>query len=118
MVWGIILVYCVALVVRSTYENFSTNREIATQKARIVQLEAQKKDNELALIYYRSNAFREIEARRRLNLRGPNEHVVALPGNEEVSVPTLQSGSSYRDEGPLKPWKTWWNLFFVTKKTT
>src|SRR3989344_4820268 len=119
MFWALLIVYAGLLVGRSMYQNFSMNREIDSHKKQITKLETIKRENELALVYYRSSAFREIEARRRLNLKGPDEHVVVLTKRSDQQVPAIHGSSSLRPETvPLKPWQTWWQLIFESKKTT
>ncbi len=119
MVWGLVVVYSGVLVGRSMYQNFSMNREIVEQKNKIAQLETKKRENQLALIYYTSTAFREIEARRRLNLRGPDEHVVVLKKRGDLMLPTpVDSTLQANTMEQTKPWQTWWSLFFGQNKKT
>lgn len=116
MVWGVIIVYAGGLVARSLYQNFTMNNEIEQHQKKITQLEQKKRENQLALIYYSSTAFREIEARRRLNLRGPDEHVVALKKRSDINNPTTtDSVTGLHTEVNQRPWQTWWSLIFQPK---
>lgn len=119
MVWGVIIIYAGALVVRSVYQNFRMNHEIEQHQIKITQLEQRKRENQLALIYYSSSAFREIEARRRLNLRGPDEHVVVLKNLLDSNNPsTIDAVTGLQTEVTYKPWQTWWNLIFKPKSSS
>lgn len=114
IIWVLVFVYGGVLVAGSTYQNYAMNRDIIEQRARIATLEKEKQELELALIYYRSNAFKEIEARRRLNLKGPDEHVVVLSDAvTEAAVGQLEIKKTTDPTPlPLSPAQAWWNLFF------
>lgn len=113
VIWISIIAYCAFLVGRSTYQNYTMNREIAFYKKRVVEQKRVKAMQELALIYYKSNSFKELEARRRLNLKGKGEVVVALPkATTEPKLTVAQSSFSDQDALQITPLQAWWNLFF------
>ncbi|HEY1074347.1 MAG TPA: septum formation initiator family protein [Patescibacteria group bacterium] len=117
VVWAVIIGYSLFLVGRSTYQNYSMNREISVQKKRVAELQRVKSLQELALIYYKSNAYREVEARRRLNLKGKDEFVVALPQastEPRLTIASVASGDG--GETALSPFQAWWNLLFVSEE--
>src|SRR6266540_449436 len=111
MVWVFILGYGVFLVAQSTYQNYKMNRDIQSHKKQIALLEKNKKSLSLDLVYYQSNAYKEVEARRRLNLKGLDEHVVALP--QATSEPVLSIVTSIQRAAvppkALVPYIAWWN---------
>jgi hypothetical protein len=114
MVWVFIIGYGVFLVGQSTYQNYKMNKDIQSAKSQILELEHQNKSYQLALIYYKSNAYKEIEARRRLNLKGKDEHVVALPQAMSEPSRTVVTGVIKHTSSPtvFAPYLAWWNLFF------
>src|SRR5688572_1595978 len=87
MVWVVIIAYSLFLVGKSTYQNYRMNREIDVYKEKITQLERVKHNLQLTLLYYGSKSYKEVEARRRLNLKGRDEFVIALP--QAKSEPVL-----------------------------
>lgn len=113
MLWVAIISYSAFLVGHSTYENYQLSKDIEKKKQEIQELKEIKKNMQLSLIFYQSNSFKEIEARRRLNLKGPGEHVVALP--QFKTEPTLSIvAPSFTDQSKsslLPPYLAWWNLF-------
>lgn len=117
MVWVLLIGYSVALVARSMFENYAMNRQIAVATERINRLGETKRQEELMLVYFRSPAFIEVEARRRLNLRGAGEHVVVLSESGRTTQTLVPGTAAVATPAPLKPWQTWWNLFFENKKT-
>jgi cell division protein FtsB len=123
MVWTILVVYGLVMVGESTYENFSMNHQIAAANARIVTLENEEKDDQLDLVYYNSDAYKEIQARESLLLKGPGENVVALPVSQnEVNLRPFEDAPAQSTASaaaaPMSPLQSWWNLFFGDKKTS
>lgn len=115
VIWAVVLGYALFLVGGSTYENYRMNEEIKTAQLKIAEHEKRKRLLELSLVYYRSNAFKEIEARRRLGLKAAGERVVALPeaSTEPVlSVALTSKTVSAESAAKLPPYRAWWNLFF------
>lgn len=120
MVWMLLIGYSLILVVRGMYQNYSINAEISRHKQVITALEKQKREKELALVYYKSTAFRELEARKRLNLKGEGEKVVALKKHNDVRLPIVERSDvdKLNSIKPPVPWQTWWELLFSTNKKT
>jgi hypothetical protein len=116
MIWITLVAYCVALVGQTTYQNFRRNQDISYYKQEIIDLERKKRILELSLVYYKSNAYKEIEARSQLNMKGKDEHVVAIP--QATTEPSLTLAvapdrpTRYALEIKLPPYKAWWKLFF------
>ncbi len=114
MIWTLVILYAIVLVGRSTYQNYGTNREIEAQKNRITELEKNNQLLQLSLIYYRSKAFQEVEARRRLGLKGKDEHVIALP--EAKTEPSLSIALAKSNQSVVSrstpPYLAWWVFFF------
>ena len=117
MLWLLIGGYGLFLVAQSTYNNYTMNKEIDLQKSRIADLEHERKSRQLSLLYFKSNSYKEIEARRRLNLKGPDEHVFALP--EATTEPVLAIATSgikkTETQATAAPFVAWWQLFFGKK---
>lgn len=119
LVWGIIIGYGVFLVGRSTYQNYRVNRDIDDYRQKIALLEKTQGILHLSLIYYRSSSFKEAEARWRLNLKGKDERVVALPA--ATTVPSLNialPAPINRTRVDIQPFTAWWQLFFGSKNQT
>lgn len=121
-IWLAIFAYASYLIGSATYQNYKINQEIAAAKQRVAELEAQNSFYKLVLIYYQSPAYREVEARTHLNVKGKDEKVIALPW--ATSQPTLLTPPSSAAT-PVAITKSgdakqsipaeWWDLFFVAK---
>ena len=77
----VVSIYLIFLLGRTFYHNFQLKRGIEKLEGQIVTLEEQKKDLANLNLYYQSDAFKELEARRKLNLKRVDEKVVILPGS-------------------------------------
>ncbi len=114
MVWTLLIAYSLFLVGRSTFNNYKIKKDIDKEKIAVHEQEQKKKTLELSLIYYRSAAYQEIEARRRLGLKGKDEHMVGLP--QATTEPQFFVASAKKRQAdapePLKPYQAWWQLFF------
>lgn len=63
-------------------ENYQINQTIKTLKVAISDLKKEIALLHSKIAYYKSDSFKEIEARRRLGLKGVNETVVLVPENK------------------------------------
>ncbi len=119
MLWVLVFGYGVFLIGQSTYQNYHISQEIAAEKNQINELQKTNHLLELSLIYFQSNAFKEVQARQWLGLKGKDEHVVALPlakTEAQLSIVVPETGASASptaEHAPtLSPPKAWWKLFF------
>lgn len=116
MVWVLLLGYSLFLVGKSTYQNYQMSKNIVALKAQIAELEQTKRNLELSLIFYQSNSFKEVEVRRRLNLKGKDEHVVAIPwADTDASLGIVTTPVKTSPSPPPAPYIAWWQLFFGSK---
>lgn len=82
-----LIAYSVYAIGRSVYANYTVNQQIASLRAQIHQIETDIAELKNLIVYYKSDSFKEIEARRRLGMRGPGEQVVILPKPEDRTTP-------------------------------
>jgi cell division protein FtsB len=119
MVWLFLIGYSLFLVGRSTYQNYTLNHDIVAYKGQISGLQKTNGLLQLSLVYYQSQAFKEVAAREHLGLQGPNEHVVALPNAKTepaLAVATdTPTASEVAQALKLPPYQAWINLFFSNK---
>ena len=89
----VFLVWIVFLLGKAIWENWNLRNSIIKLTDQMVTLENQEKDLQNLLLYYSSDTFKELEARRRLGYKKPGEKMVILAINEttkekEVTQPT------------------------------
>lgn len=95
--WLTVLVYLAVTVGRAINKNYQSHRQARGIEQDIAQLNDQIRRQELLNIYYQSDTFKELEARRRLGLKRPGEKVVIVPARER------SNGTRQNDEEPQLP---------------
>lgn len=86
---GLLIVYLLILTGQSVFQNYKTRQHIQTLEEEIAKLDEENQTLKNLNLYYQTNSFRELEARRKLFYRKPGEKVVdvLVPKREEQSEP-------------------------------
>ena len=112
----------VALIIYSAYvigvaiqNNFATNQQIKSLREDIVALKDDVNNLQNTIIYYQTDSFKELEARKRLGLKGAGETIIMLPKNNEKkvdsSLQTPQEKTDQEEENTSNPVK-WYRYIF------
>lgn len=91
----LIAVYLAAVLAQTIYQNYTLNRQIETLRGQIDLLKAQQDQLRYSITYYKTDSFREREARAKLGLQLPGEGVLILPNprvSDEKSASSTQTG--------------------------
>lgn len=107
--WLAVLVYIGVTVALAINKNYQSRQKIRSIKQEIADLEAKIKRQELLNIYYNSDTYKELEARRRLSLKKPDEKVFILPKEQDQKAqapnqPTSQSKKTSVQESNPRRW--------------
>lgn len=78
-----VLIYVFFLLYQSVYTNWQTSKRIKNLKLDLVELERDKLRLESLIAYYKTNSFQELEARKKLGFKMPNEKVITVKVEEE-----------------------------------
>lgn len=103
--------YVAFLMIRVVWQNYEINQKIANLKIEIEEIKKQSKHLENLIVYYGSNIYREVEARRKLGLKKPGETIVPLPNldkKEERKIDDKNDGVSKKNIEPN--YLKWWEL--------
>ncbi|MEX2209689.1 MAG: septum formation initiator family protein [Patescibacteria group bacterium] len=95
------------------YENYRVHQDQKLLSAELDELEQRNLELRSLLAYYRTDAYKEKEARARLGYQRPGERVVVVPkppSEELVSI--TQPGERARPETPPSNPEQWWEHFF------
>lgn len=117
----LLIIYAVFLLGRSIWTNYDLRQSIRKLNDQISTLEQQKKGLSDLNIYYQSDSYKELEARRKLNMKMPDEKVVIITGvssssNFSDQLAQDQSSLGVQSEKASSPnWMLW--LDFFTKPT-
>lgn len=107
------ITYSVGLAI---YKNYQTNQQIAELKIEIESIKQQIAELNNLIVYYKSDSFKELEARRRLGLRAKDEQIIILPKpeqrpTEEIINQQDTSGRSSKQSNILN----WYEFIFGNK---
>jgi len=123
-IWGIvskILIYFIFLYVlfilgKAIWTNWQLNKQINDIGQQIADIKVQNKNLENLILYYKSDSFREVEARKKLGLKKAGETAIAVPAqnNENYNQETeaqKQGVSESPKEESTPNWQLWWQFF-------
>lgn len=113
-----IIIYAGWTVGVSIYRNYQTNQKIDNIKKEIAKLKVSIAEMKNLIVYYKTDGFKEIEARRRLGVKVADEQVVILP---KTQVAMIQVDSSPAENNPDNLQNSqsnislWWRYIFGDK---
>jgi cell division protein FtsB len=112
----IVIIYTFFLLGKAVWTNYQLKKQTDNLEVSILQIQKQNKDLENLILYYQSDSFREVEARRKLGLKKPDEKMVLVPVkkydnfNDEVEA-TKENISQNQQEEKQPNWELWWQYF-------
>ena len=92
------------------YKNYQINKKIDQLKSDITVLQTEVDELKNLLVYYQSDGFKELEARRRLGLRGKDEKVIIIPkventqGVDTKNEETKKNNTQPDDKTNMQKW--------------
>ncbi len=90
---GILIALYLAVVLSQTiYYNYTLNRHIETLRGEISLLQAQQERLNYNISYYKTDSFKDREARAKLGLQLPGEGVLILPNPHQSDLPEPING--------------------------
>lgn len=107
------------LLGRSLWQNWNLKHSILKLNEQISTLQKQKKDLENLNLYYSSDSFQELEARKELGLKKPGEKMVILPTtprptpnnfSQEIKE-EAKSIAGVESSSKIPNWLLWWQYF-------
>ena len=84
--------YLAAVLSQTIYYNYTLNRHIETLHGEISLLQAQQEQLKYNISYYKTDSFKDREARAKLGLQLPGEAVLILPSPHQSGVPSPING--------------------------
>ena len=113
----LIIFYILFLLGRALWVNYNLKKSIDKLNQQIASLEQDKKNLENLNLYYNSDSFKELEARKKLGLKAPGEKVMIVqtsptPENfpEEISQEQKAVTPSSQNKEEAN-WLLWWQFF-------
>lgn len=110
--WVAFVGYLLFLTFRAVNFNYQTNAKINSLNDEITLLESEQEYMQALNIYYNTDAYKELEARRKLGLKQPGETVIKIPidpeklskieNREVIQRPQAESEGSQGNNNPRK----------------
>lgn len=109
--------YFLFLTYKSVLYNYNTNKKIDSLKEEIALLEIEEDYLANLNVYYQTDSYKELEARRKLGLKGSGETVIKIPIDEErlsqienretvqSAVEAIKDDNDAQTEGSTNPQK-------------
>ena len=106
--FGVVLGVAVALyigfyLVQTVMRNYELQKQIAQLRTQISDLKVEQDQLKYRIAYYQTDAYKEKEARAKLNLQAPGESVIILPRTDQPEQNQTQSLPKPRKSN----WQQW-----------
>ena len=113
----IVLVFFGYLLFREVQKKYEINHEITSLQKQVSSLDDRNKELNDLISYFGTDAYKELQAREKLNLQKPGEIVVAIPPDQSQLgyTPADASGSDATQAAHLSNPRLWWNYFFADR---
>jgi len=116
----LIILIIIGFIIFNIYKSINANYQISSQISNIEdEINTIKKKNiylENLTLYYQTDTFRELELRRKLNLKKPDEKIVIVAENTSIKQQTENYSTESSDNETKKDWeanyKKWWQYLF------
>jgi len=106
------LLYVVLAVAQAIWQNYSIEREIVSLQKEISALREEKQSWLARIAYYKTDAFKEREARRKLNYQKSGEKVLIIPKERENESNQGTVGEPTENERSRSNILKWWDFLF------
>lgn len=101
----VVIIYLLFTLGETIKRNYTMGRQINDLKSQMSLLEDQKDQLAYSIEYYKTNSFRDREARSKLGLQLPGENVVIIPHPTPAAAPTPQeSQAQSKPQSNLQQW--------------
>lgn len=113
----LVIFYILFLLSRTLWTNYNLRASIEKLNQQIAVLNKEKKTLENLNLYYQSDSFKELEARRKLGLKAPGEQVMILsttpaPQNFSQELEKEKEKTAPKANETSNPnWLLWWDFF-------
>lgn len=99
---------------KEIYREYKIKKEIETLKSEIGSMEKDNYELSQLLDYYKTNEYKEAEARKRLNLKAEGEQVVMID-EKKASVEEVKAAEEAAQQAGVSNPTKWWNYFFASR---
>jgi cell division protein FtsB len=106
-----IILYFIFLVGRMTWNNYQSNKSIDQEAQKVADLEKELTYMKYQIAYFKTDSFKEKEAREKLGYKAPGEKVLVLPLDTLAeNSPDVSESGDVKVKIPNQ--NLWWSYFF------
>lgn len=120
-VFGKILIYLIILYTffilgKAVWTNWQLKKQTEVIEKDIVEIQQKNKNLQNLILYYQSDSFKEVQARKELGLKKPDETAIAVPVKtysdvqQEIESQAQQVAEPQKEVKISNP-KLWWQYF-------
>ncbi len=114
LISALVMIFWGVKLGKEFYKEYQIQKEIDSLKNDIESLEKSNYKLSQLIEYYKTDEYKEAEARKRLNLKKKGEKVVIIEPAAKNAIENKTEKKNKRDD-KLPNYKKWWNYFFATK---
>ncbi|MFC1651919.1 septum formation initiator family protein [Patescibacteria group bacterium] len=103
----VVMVYTLFSLSKVVWRNYQIEKETQDLKEEIGVLEEENQHLLNLIVYFKTDVYKEKEARKRLGYKKPGEEVILVPSVKDKTDPDKDF-----ETGPGSNWKLWWDFFF------
>jgi len=116
IITGAVVIYVLFILGRIIWVNWQLNNQVKIIESQIEKEYQEEKDLQNLIVYYQSNSFKEIEARRKLGLKKPDETAIAIPLDKNENfyeeLKTVKKRiAPIKENEKIPNWQLWWYYF-------
>jgi len=106
----VVVLYLLFTVGRSVWVSYQSNQDIDLESEKAIALESEINYMKNQIAYYKTNTYREKQAREKLGFIAPGERALALPVDEPEDKVLDTTQSEVKIKTPN--YRLWWIYFF------
>jgi len=106
----LVILYLFYIVGRSVWLNYQSNLDIEKEENNVESMAEENDYMQYLIAYFKTDSFKEKEARSKLGYKAPGENVIALPVDqeEEKQPDSPEEDADVREANYI----LWWEFFF------
>jgi cell division protein FtsB len=104
LIGGVVIFYLVIVLAQTVQHNYTLGHQIDALNAQINLLQDQKDQLSYNIQFYKTDSFRDREARSKLGLQLPGENVVIIPHPSVSPLPSTANKAPVAKQSNIQQW--------------
>lgn len=113
VIFFVVIIYAAFGLAKVTWQNYKVNQQIISLKDSIKKADEENFNLKSKIEYYKTDSFRERQAREKLNLQKPGEIVIVIPTSPQVEEIKKAEENKVAEKPTLRSnFQKWQDYFF------